>query len=306
MARLLPLLIATFLGAWQICGQPPSQRPSFEVADIRPSTQANALESKERILPSGRVELPGETVVSLIMFAYSVQGNMIEDVPKWARDSHFDIIAKSSPNPSRAALRMMVQSLLAERFKLAFHTEDKSMAVFVLTVAKNGPRLQKASGGRQQCRWRKVELGVMRRECQNLTMSEFASQLPRFPVGIDRPVIDETGLKDAYDLQFEVGFVRPMVVSARDGNFFPNTDSGGPSIFSALEKIGLKLESRRAAQPNIAIDHVEPTIPELAAALGLKRSSRDRASSLTTIVRVTPRLQDYAWPITFSLVRSAH
>jgi uncharacterized protein (TIGR03435 family) len=241
MARITAFLIVAFLTVWQAYGQPSSQRLSFEVADIRPSDQTKAQESKERILPSGRVELPGETVVSLIMFGYNVQANMIEGVPKWGGNKYFDIVAKAPPNPSVADLRLMVQSLLAERFKLTFHTEGKGMAVFVLTVAKNGPRLQKASGGRQQCVWRKVELGVMRRECHNLTMAEFVTQLPRFPVGINRPVADETGLKDAYDFQFEVGFVKPAGFDAA-GAFIPNYADSGPSIFSALAKIGLKLE----------------------------------------------------------------
>jgi uncharacterized protein (TIGR03435 family) len=252
-----PFLIIALLTVWQAYGQPPSQRPSFEVADIRPTDQAKALNSKERILPGGRVELPGETVVSLIMFGYSVQANMIEGVPKWGRNDYFEIVAKAPPNPSVADLRLMVQSLLEERFKLMFHTENKGMSVFVLTVAKNGSRLQKAQGGRQQCVWKKVELGVMRRECQNLTMAEFVKQLPKFPVGIDRPVVDETGLKDAYDFQFEVGFVKPAGFDA-GGAFIPNYADSGPSIFSALAKIGLKLESRKATQPSIVIDHVDP------------------------------------------------
>jgi uncharacterized protein (TIGR03435 family) len=257
MARITPLLVIALLTVWQAYGQPPSQRPSFEVADIKPADQAKAVNSKERILPSGRVELPGETVVSLIMFGYSVQANMIEGVPKWGGNNYFDIVAKAPPNPSVADLRLMVQSLLAERFKFMFHTEDKGMSVFVLTVVKNGPGLQKASGGPQNCMWKKAELGVMRRVCQNITMAEFVTQLPRYPVGIDRPVVDETGLKDAYDFQFEVGFIKPAGFDA-GGAFIPNYAESGPSIFTALAKIGLKLESRKAAQPNIVIDHIEP------------------------------------------------
>jgi len=238
MARITPpFLIMTLLTVWQACGQPSSERLAFEVADIRPSDQTKALESKERILPSGRVELPGETVVSLIMFGYSVQANMIEGVPKWGANKYFDIVAKAPPNPSVADLRLMVQSLLAERFKLTFHTEDRGMAVFVLTVAKNGPRLQKASGGRQNCMWKKTEIGVMRRVCQNITMAEFVTQLPRYPVGIDRPVADETGLKDAYDFQFDVGFVKPAGFDA-GGAFIPAYAESGPSIFPLSQRSG--------------------------------------------------------------------
>src|ERR1700689_274436 len=95
MARITPLLVIALLTVWQACCRPPSQPPTVAGADIKPADQAKAVNSKERILPSGRVELPGETVVSLIMFGYSVQANMIEGVPKWRGNNYFDIVAKA-------------------------------------------------------------------------------------------------------------------------------------------------------------------------------------------------------------------
>jgi uncharacterized protein (TIGR03435 family) len=159
-------LFITLLSGFQVFGQPPSQRPSFEVADIRPSDQARTLELKERILPSGRVELPGETIVSLMMFAYSVREGMIENLPKWGGNQHFDIIAKAPPNTSVASLRLMVQSLLAERFKLAFHTEAKSRSVFVLCGRK---------------RWAEASQGFGRQTSMPLEEGGTRRDAPRMP-----------------------------------------------------------------------------------------------------------------------------
>jgi uncharacterized protein (TIGR03435 family) len=68
-------------------------------------------------------------------------------------------------------------------------------------------------------------------------MAEFVTQLPRYPVGIDRPVADETGLKDAYDFQFDVGFVKPAGFDA-GGAFIPAYAESGPSIFPLSQRSG--------------------------------------------------------------------
>jgi uncharacterized protein (TIGR03435 family) len=225
------------------------------VADVRPSNPANPLAAKGGgFLPGGRVELAGLTLKNLIMFAYGVQENMIVGVPKWGESEHFDIIAKAAPNTSLATVRLMVQSLLAERFQLALHSEDRVMPAYVLTLGKRGPSLTEGSGGRQQCAWKTAEGGLMRRDCQNLTMAEFAKQLPGMrELSIDRPVVDQTGLNGDYDFHFDIARVRrPGDAGASDP-----ADSG-PTIFAALENIGLKLEHRKIPLPTLVIDHVEP------------------------------------------------
>lgn len=96
---------------------------------------------------------------------------------------------------------------------------------------------------------------MRRRECQNLTMAEFAKELPKTGgIGIQLPVADQTGLKGSYDFQFEVGMSRRPT----DPNAAPDPfDTEGPNIFAALQKIGLHLENKKIPMPAIVIDRAE-------------------------------------------------
>ena len=256
MSCLLSLLLLAFPAGAQSTGE----LPSFEVADVKPS-KGDAIRSKGRILPGGRIEMPGAPLKELVMFAYSVQENMIQGLPKWADQARFDIVAKAPPGTSVATLRLMVQSLLVERFKFSMHREEKTRPAYALVVGKNGPKLQAGTGEQQSCSWLMVEGGLRRRECHNMTMAELATQLPGWGnVGINRPVIDETGLKGPYDFHLDMGLgdlVRQKI-GEREGQLPSGTvPDSGPTIFAAMEQLGLKLESRNMPLPMIVVDHVE-------------------------------------------------
>jgi uncharacterized protein (TIGR03435 family) len=164
----------------------------------------------------------------------------------------------------------MFQTLLAERFKLAIHREDKVMPAYVLTLGKRPPKYREGSGARQECNWSTLESGLRRRECHNLTMTELAKQLPGWGgIGIDLPVADQTGLQGAYDFQLDVHLPAEFAKSegrreggqeggrGGDAPAAPVVDSG-PTIFAALDQIGLKLERGKIPMPVIVIDHAEP------------------------------------------------
>jgi uncharacterized protein (TIGR03435 family) len=95
---------------------------------------------------------------------------------------------------------------------------------------------------------------LRRRECHNLSIEEFAKELPATGgIGIFLPVADQTGLKGTYDFQFDVGTIRRS--GADSPGVLPDPlDTDGPNIFTALRKIGLKLESRKVPMPVIVID----------------------------------------------------
>lgn len=234
--------------------------PEFEVAVVKAANPSNgAMPQKERFLPGGQVEIPNGTIRQFMMAAYGVREDLITGGPKWLDSDRFDIVAKTPPDTSIETLRLMLQSLLAERFKLAIHREDKVMPTYELVVAKGGSKLQPSPNpGRQTCAWSVVENGLRRRECHNMTMAELAAQLPGWGgIGIDRPVVDLTELKGAYDFQLEVGLpARRKAEAGRPGEPVP-ADDPGPTIFNAMTQIGLKLESRKRAVPVIVIDHVE-------------------------------------------------
>ena len=95
---------------------------------------------------------------------------------------------------------------------------------------------------------------MRRRECQNISLEEFAKELPATGgIGIFLPVADQTGLKGNYDFQFDVGTIRRT-----EGGGPPDPlDTDGPSIFAALQKIGLHLEGRKIPMPTMVIDKAD-------------------------------------------------
>jgi uncharacterized protein (TIGR03435 family) len=239
------LLTAGLACAWQ--------SPAFEVAEIKPSDPNVQNRGKGRILPGGRIEVPAQTVRDLMSFAYGVQDEMIIGGPKWASEERFDIVAKAPGAASPDTLRQMLQALLAQRFQLKTHSQDKLTGAYVLTVSKTPPGVRKSAGGQTMCQWSSVSEGVRRRECHNMTLTEFAKDLPNTGgIGITLPVKDETGLTDAYDFEFEVG----IMASPRGPDARPAEDIG-PTIFAAMLKMGLRLQERKIPMPAIVIDAVE-------------------------------------------------
>jgi uncharacterized protein (TIGR03435 family) len=244
-----PLAIALLLSAVL------SAQPSFEAASVKPHDPKTPF-SKGRILPSGGIEAAGWTVQDLLMFAYGVRPDMIVGLPKWAKESPFDVIAKAPHDTPPATLRVMLQTLLAERFKLASHREDRPMPVYVLTVGKRGHKLQPAAGTLPHCSWIALPNQVSRRDCQNMTMAELAKQLPGLGhIGIDLPVVDKTGLEGAWDFHFDVRLLPPDAGAAEARP--EAATSQGPTIFDAFEELGLKLEPHKAPAPVIVVDRID-------------------------------------------------
>jgi uncharacterized protein (TIGR03435 family) len=252
LVMILTLSYATF-------GQSLAKAPEFEVADIK-LNHGSGDAGRIQILPGGQVNLPNITLKSLIMLSYGLNEDMLRGAPSWIDTDHYDIVAKAPPGTSRDGVRAMVQSLLADRFKLTIHREDKPAEVYEMVVAKSGPKLQKASGGPQQCRWNSAAAGMVQRECHNMTMVELASSLPNWGPKVDLPVVDLTGIQGAFD------FTLTWNTSVGDaGNADAAADAAGNaidhggSILDAMEQIGLKLERRKRSISVVVIDHVERT-----------------------------------------------
>src|ERR1700733_5085505 len=110
---------------------------TFEVADIKPSKSSDLESRKARILPGGRLEFPNSTLKELIIVAYGVQENAIMGLAKWMDSDRFEVVAKAPADSSAQALRPMLQSLLADRFKLTLHRANRTMSAYVLTRGKH-------------------------------------------------------------------------------------------------------------------------------------------------------------------------
>jgi uncharacterized protein (TIGR03435 family) len=231
--------------------------PGFEVATIKPSKPGQP--GKLFSLRGTHFATLNTTLVDLITFAYDVQQKQIAGGPDWMSSDKFDIAGEPDvPGaPSNSQLKTMLQKLLADRFQLKFHRDTKEMSAYVLTVAKNGPKLEKNEhdpAGVPALFFR--QLGVL--TVTNATMADFAGVMQT--AVFDRPVVDQTGLQGKWDFvlkwtpdESQFGGLGVKVPPPSDAADAP------PPLFTAIqEQIGLKLETGKPAVPVLVLDHVEP------------------------------------------------
>lgn len=217
---------------------------TFEVASIRPhegqpSSIGTSIEGL-RITSTA-------SVFSLITHAYDLKSYEVSGVPiptTLDAKGFYDISARAPGDqpPTIAQVRKMFQALLADRFQLKFHREMRQMDVYALVPAKGGSKLRESS----EAGYRMMMDGTGR-TFAGASMQMLARQLSNEP-GIDRPVLDKTGLAGTYDFQLNFAF------NPREGI----TGPVGESIFTALEEqLGLKLERQEAPIEVLVVDSVQ-------------------------------------------------
>jgi uncharacterized protein (TIGR03435 family) len=253
------------------------QPTEFEVADVKLGDPATPGIGRIQNQPGGRFVAQGVPMISYLMHAFNVnRGDMIVGIPGWARTDRFDITAKApmdsadAPEPDNDAINAMIRALLVERFKLAWHTEEREVSAYSLVSVK--PRMKKADPARRTFCKPLTELeggapGVFTWRCQNITMDEFADRMQNLALGtpITWPVKDETAIDGGWD--FTLGFnpnapgsytiPRPASDGANNPASMAADPGGLPTFFQALERLGLKLESRKRQERVIVIDHLE-------------------------------------------------
>lgn len=228
--------MAAFAVAITLFAQEQAPPARFEVASIKPSPPGQRGTTFYDPTPN-RFEFDNTTIRNLIAYAYAVPALQITGASGWLATDPYDILAKPEGAVSDERVREMVQNMLAERLNLKVHEEQKEMPVFALVVARGGSRLEKSATTDQPI----ARVGYGHLSGQHLTMENLTNMLAG---QVERPVIDNTGLDGQYDFRLQ---------------WTPEeSPDNGPSIFSAIqEQLGLKLESQRAPQDIVVIDHVE-------------------------------------------------
>jgi len=226
---------------------------SFATVDVHPSAPGTA--ERGGFFPGGRFDLRGATMLTLIAMAYGVDTGRILGGPAWLNTSRFDVIAQApSATPSAEALQAMLQALLADRFQLAAHHDQKDMPVYLLTVAKGGPKLQEAAKPDDPAGCPRVtgDPGLNHRACHNSKITAMIKLLPQAAGNyVDHPVVDMTGLTGSYDFQLDWMGKGPYLAA--------KANPDGPaavSIFDAIERLGLKLSPGAQPTPVIVVDKV--------------------------------------------------
>jgi uncharacterized protein (TIGR03435 family) len=169
--------------------------------------------------------------------------------PDWMNDERYDLTATMPAGTPPHEVLLMLQALLVDRFKLATHRETRELAVYALVVERNGLKLKPAEGFGTS-----VSSSPKGRSMRaNVTMKGFAGTLSSL---MDRPVVDMTGLTGGFNINLE--WAPDEMRSNPGGNEGGAGDGGpGPTIYTALHEVGLKLESRKAPVEILVVDRGE-------------------------------------------------
>jgi uncharacterized protein (TIGR03435 family) len=286
------LTITIAMGAF--AQTPAPEKAAFEVASIKPSEPP----VPGRGMMMGSNGGPGTkdpgiyrctncNLPMMIAQAYDIKFFQLT-YPKWMDDVRFEINAKVPAGATKAQLRLMLQDLLAERFKLALHHDTKEMQVYDLVVAKGGPKLVEhvdkkeetedtappRGGGRgpnldgdgypiipKSCKGciMMVGSGKARMSLQDSTMADLVDMLAS---QVNKIVYDATGLKGKYDIsltyQMQMGGPRGGgAAAAPERPSDVDSDMGIPLVGAIQPQLGLRLESKKGPVDMLVIDHAE-------------------------------------------------
>lgn len=223
--------------------------PSFEVAAI---THTDPDDQHRGFHIMGRnIFIENQTMNDLLSFAYEIQVKQVVDVPSWFALEHFDIRGFPSADgyPNVEQYREMVRKLLTDRFHLQFKRDKREMSCFTLTVAKGGPKIAASQSAPDagQDQSANSDGGRVTWRFTNNPMPEFAKFLQSEV--LDRPVVDETGLKGKYDFKLE-WTTNPEAVA-------PDTNAAPGFLTAIQEQAGLKVEPSKAEVEVLVVTRVE-------------------------------------------------
>jgi uncharacterized protein (TIGR03435 family) len=251
---------------------------AFEVASVKPNTSPD-FRGGMQYLPGGRLKATNVPVYWLIAEAYNVspQSVRLSGGPNWIRSERYDVEATAragaipqglSVKAREDKMKLMLQTLLADRFRLTMRRETKELPVYVVVVAKNGPKLQRAKIEEKDCPDNPTMEGI---HCHSINggmgrglhgkaveVSDIVTFVENWS---DRPMVDQTGLEGLFEVESD-GWApmrpRPLAPGAE-----PTTediamaDPTRPTLFMIFERLGLKMEPQRAPVDVFVIDHVE-------------------------------------------------
>jgi uncharacterized protein (TIGR03435 family) len=311
----------------------PATKLEFDVASVRPSApldmQKMAADMQAGKMPNFGIHINGlraeynyATMKSLIASAYKLKEYQVTG-PAWLATDHFDIVAKMPDGATKDDAPAMLQTLLADRFKLVAHRETQEHPVLALVVGKGGPKMKESPGdapaldpdtplkpGEMQMDTpdgparmtidmknggATINMGakgiikysvdpqsmMMHMTSSKTTMAALADTLTQMMTqmggGSGRQVLDMTELKGNYEVTLEFSLADMMAAARAQGFDVPggggsasgggaavasDPGGGGSTVSASVEKLGLKLEQRKAPVEQVIVDSVEKTPTE--------------------------------------------
>jgi uncharacterized protein (TIGR03435 family) len=262
------MLAGSFAPRWIAFAQQAPQ-PSFEVASVKRNTSGGDWDTHSGPPESAGFRANNMTLKMLIKIAYRVKDSQISGGPGWIDSDRYDIAARLAENNLSAdRSRLMLQTLLEERFRLALRREMRTIPVYALIASSGGLQLPKsthtscvefpagspptpsAPGQAPSIPCGGFVTGPNLLEGGNISMSEFVDVLGNM---LDRPVVDKTGFTGTFTVRLD--FNSEGIFGRHDDS---NPDNPRPSIFTAIhEQLGLRLEPQKGPVEVLVINHVE-------------------------------------------------
>jgi len=273
----LLLIVACAVFATSLAAQstpPPTHTISFDVATIKPHEGMLTITGVMN-RPDG-ISAMAATLSEMVTSAYGVRSDdQISGGPGWMKSDRYDVEAKMAPEAAAEFQKMspaemkevraqMWRSLLEDRFRLQAHLMTKDVPVYELVVAKSGPKIKDAATDTDEHLRKGADgkpiAGVVwflkdGLTAQGYSMGSLANMLSQPFTGVGRPVVDKTGLTGIYDFTLDWS---PQLKGVQGGPAVLSAPSeDAPSIFTALQQLGLKLQPATGPEKMVVIDHVE-------------------------------------------------
>jgi len=248
------------------------QSPAFEVISVKLARSTDARNMRMRVLANGDLTATAVPVLLLLRYAYDVPINpspRLSGLPGWRET--FDIEAKApahavSPglpeSEKRDRTQGMIRALLAEHFKLIMRVEQKTMAVYALSVASGGPNLQKSTIAEKDCI---LDTGTPE-SCHHfmggrghplnataINMDDLAQYIENWT---DLPVVNRTAVTGLFTVDTQ-GWIPMRLPPPPPGTPSAASFDDLPTIFTVLRKLGLELKQQEATVPIYTVAHIE-------------------------------------------------
>ena len=239
---------AAILAAATLVRAQSGARPKFEVASIRPADSAGG--ALRQIKPDG-LTYRNRNLAEYIRLAYGVESYQLTHGPAVSLAERYDVVAKAASPVPESQIKLMLRSLLEDRFRLSVHREMKELPVYILTVAKGGPHFKASQDEGPMVAAPKDGSFLYRRTSMAYLAGTVLSNLP----SLGRPVLDRTRLEGIYNFSLKL-FDPDKARRESDpkGDIQQQMDNG---LSASLKELGLKLESQKASVEILVFDHVE-------------------------------------------------
>jgi len=249
-------------GASTFAAQAPAPPPAvFEVATIKPVSPDAKAGRFITMQGTNRFVAKNYTLKLMIAAAYDLSPKTISGGPEWIDSDRYDIqaVTPGAARPTHDEQMAMLRTLLCDRFTLKFHREGKDFSIYVLEVARSGPKLKESSAPASDPSQLISTVYPQRIHlpARNATIGDFASLLQR--ALLDRPVVDKTGLTGRYD--FDLDWAPDETQFGGEVPVAPS-DAPSPPFFTAIEQeLGLRIEATRGVVQALVVDTAQRPTP---------------------------------------------